>query len=168
MSQPRFVTSPKHEQALGLVELPVSNSWTQPRAGKITPTDRSKRRLLGTPGPGQGYALRLIKEKFAKIVLSDGEEHEDVATGLSVIIGKRAASFGRSPISYDVDFFIQLFGFDGSPDNELLNFRTMFFKGAGHSYMVQRQLADAIPESTIKLTSDALSAVKHWRQLFRI
>ncbi|MDA8080839.1 MAG: hypothetical protein M0Z96_04395 [Actinomycetota bacterium] len=168
MSQPRFVTSPKHEQALGLVELPVSTSWTQPRTGSVTPTDRTKRRLLGTPGPGQGYALRLIKEKSAKIVLTEGEEHEDVETGLSAIIGKRAASFGRSPISYDVDFFVKLFGFDGAADASLVEFRRMFFKGAGHSYVVQRQLADAIPESTLKLTLDALSSVQQWRQLFRI
>ncbi|NNN20046.1 MAG: hypothetical protein HKL84_09385 [Acidimicrobiaceae bacterium] len=168
MSQPNFVTSPKHEGALGLVELPASNSWTKPRTGVITPTDRTARHLLGTPGPGQGYALRLIREKDAKIVISEGEEHEDVAVGLSVLVCKRAAAFGRSPISYDIDFLVKFFGFDGTADANLVEFRRMFFKGAGHSYMVQRQLADAIPESTLKLTREALSSVKNWRELFNI
>lgn len=160
--------SPKHEAALGIIGPPIAHSWSKPRTGMVTPDDRRARHLLGTPGPGQGYALVLVREKAAKIVITEGEHYEDVVTGLSVLIGKRAAAFGRSPITYDVDFFVQLFGFDGAAEADLLEFRKMFFKGASHSYIVQRQLADAIPEFSLKLTPDALSSVKDWRQLFSI
>ncbi len=160
--------SPKHEAALGIIGPPVAHSWSRPRTGTVTPHDRSARHLLGTPGPGQGYALLLVREKASKIVIAEGEHHEDVVIGLSALIGKRATAFGRSPIVYDVDFFVQLFGFDGTADADLLEFRKMYFKGAGHSYIVQRQLADAIPESTLKLVPDALSSVKDWRQLFSV
>lgn len=168
MSQPNYVTSPKHGEALGLVELPVSHSWVGPRTGSITPADRGKRKLVGAPCPGEGYALKLVREKSAKIELAEGEDHEDVAVGMSVIIGKRAGVFGRSPITYDVDFFVKLFGFDGSADASLVDFRRMYFKGAAHNYVVQRQLADAIPDSTLKLTIDALASYPDRVQLFNI
>ena len=168
VSQPNYVSSPKHPTELGLVDLPVSHSWVRPRVGVITPNDRSKRRLIGAPCPGEGYALKLLRERSAKIELAEGEEREDVLVGLSVIVGKRAGLFGRSPISYDVDFFVKLFGFDGSADDSLIEFRKIFFKGAAHSYVVQRQLADALPESSLKLTIDALSSVKNRRELFKI
>ncbi len=168
MSQPNYVASPKHQTELGLVELPVSHSWVRPRVGTITPTDRSKRRLVGAPCPGEGYAFKLVRERSGKLELAEGEEHEDVLVGLAVIVGKRAGLFGRSPIAYDVDFFMKLFGFDGTADASLAEFRKMFFKGAAHSYVVQRQLADALPESTLKMTADALSSVKNRHELFRI
>lgn len=168
MSQPNFVSSPKHDVLLGLVELPVSNSWIGPRAGVITPSDRSKRRLVGAPCPGEGYAFKLARERLSKVELREGEDHEDVLVGISMIVGKRAGLFGRSPIAFDVEFFIRLFGFDGTADASLEEFRKMFFKGAAHNYVVQRQLSDALPESTLKMTTAELSSTKDRRELFRI
>lgn len=157
MSQPKFFTSPNHEKALGRIELPPSNRWVSPRAGVVSSSNRGKRSLLGSPGPGGGFAIRLVTDQWSKIVLTDGEEHHDIEIGLGVLIAKRASLYGRSPISYDVDFFVKLFGFDGSAGAPIVDFRKMFFKGAAHSYIVQRQIADSIPESTMRLTSELLS-----------
>lgn len=156
VSQPRFFTSPNHEKALGRIELPISNSWVSPRAGVVSPSSRGSRRFLGSPGPGGGFAIRLVADQWPKMVLSDGEGHEDVEIGLGILISKRASLYGRSPISYDVDFFVKLFGFDGSAGVSLVDFRKMFFRGAAHGYIVQRQIADAVPNSTLRLTSDSL------------
>lgn len=151
VSQPNYVSSPNHEKALGIVELPVSGKWSSPRSGKISHSGVAVKRLAGSPGPGGGFSLRIISEQLSKLVISDTEELEDVEAGLCVLMGKRASLFGRSPMRNDFDFFSKLFGFDGSAVQDLVRFRKAFFKGASHSYLIQRQLADAVPESTLKM-----------------
>lgn len=168
MSQPTFIPSPNHDKALGVTELQGSRSWSQSHRLAQKSYLRAPGRFLGTPGPSQGFGLKLVKQKLSKIVLVDTEEIEDVVHGLSVLVNKRASLFSRSPIAYDVDFFIKLFGFDGTQDFELLEFRKIFFKGASHSYLVQRQIADVIPDSTLRMTLKDLSDSPNWRALIGI
>lgn len=167
VSQPKFVSSPNHEKALGMVELPAARQWSNPRSGKITSSDANES-LMGSAGPSGGFALKLVHEQLAKMVMSDDEEAADIAIGLGVLVSKRASIFGRSPIIFDVHFFEVLFGLDGTQDQSLIEFRKMFFRGAAHSYLVQRQLADAVPESTLRLSQGALEAQIDRQKLFSL
>lgn len=149
------------------MRLPSANRWTG-----ITPPGKApsegRRRLRGATGPGIGYALTLTRYHWAKVTLGEDEEPEDVIEGFGVLIGKRSSLLGRSPIAYDVDFFVKLFGFDGTADPSLIEFRRLFFRGAAHSYLVQRQIADAVPDSTSKMSLAALSETRSRQELFSL
>ncbi len=123
---------------------------------------------MGAPGPGGGYALKLARERYAGIELSQGEERENVVIGLSVLVGKRAGIFGRDPIIYDVDFFLKIFNFGSPVDAPFAGFRKRFFRGAAQSYLVQRQLADSVPESILSMNFDMLATLESPMKLFKL
>jgi len=72
----------------------------------------------GSPGPDQGFALRLAKRFADRLHLTPGENVEDVEVGVALLAARRAALFGRAPCIYDLDFAYTLWGFlfDGPED----------------------------------------------------
>ena len=64
----------------------------------------------------------------------------------------------------------RVFGFlgDDPAPVDLIGMRTSLFEAAGHHYEVQRQIADMVPESTLRLSPAEVSQLQHidgWRTL---
>jgi len=109
---------------------------------------------LGSPGPDQGYALKLAREVFLPLLHLDVVDADDAVAGCVAIALKRASSFGRAPIAHDLRLAFSLFGFlDEAPPGELVELRRRLFAGASHPhhYAEARAIADAVPESTLRL-----------------
>lgn len=151
-----------------MVELPVSKRWSKPRVGSITGEVAIAGRLNGTPAPGSGYSIKIVKEFVSKLSLDDDVEVEDLIVGLGVLVSKRASLFGRSPFLPDVEFCAKLFGLDEGNQQDLGEFRKMFFKGCAHSYVIQRQISDAVPSQTLKLQLDDIDKVADRLSLFSL
>ena len=66
---------------------------------------------------------------------------------------------------------LKVWGFlDDDPPAELVEARTRLFPGAAHHYWDQQAVADAVPESTLRLTPAEVSkrAPQEWRQLLEV
>jgi len=122
---------------------------------------------LGNPGPDQGYALKLAEEVFAPQLQLDGVELRDAIHGCLGIALKRASIFGRAPIAHDLRLAFRLWGFvDGAAPAELAELRRRVFSEVSHShhYREARAIADAVPESTLRMRHDEVQAAD-WRSL---
>jgi hypothetical protein len=109
---------------------------------------------LGTPGPDQGYALKLVSRFEGKLTLHDGEEEVDALAGASAIAMKRSGLFGRAPVVHDLTVGLTIWGFlDATPDPELVAVRKAWFDEVHlvHHYNELRRIADAAPEFVLRL-----------------
>lgn len=123
----------------------------QPRPGAIG-TEQPLGHSFGRPGPDQGYALLLARSFEDRIVLSDGESHDDVLAACVAVALKRASMFGRAPVIHDLEIAFTLFGFLGAAPSELVECRRSHLAGASHDHHRQRGVADGVPESTLRMT----------------
>ena len=108
-------------------------------------------------GPDQGYALELATRFKDRLALEPGEHAEDVLSGAVAIALRRAAIFGRAPISADIELALRLFGClvgdrGAAVPGELVAWRREHLAGAAHDYWARRALADAVPEATLRLS----------------
>jgi len=167
MTQPSFVPIVEADQVRPAYRLRTPDDWRQDRVAELTGPDMPTGRDLGTPGPDQGYAMLLADELFAgRVVTSDGVRVEDALAGCVVVASARAALFGRAPVAKDVELALTLFGFLGGAPADLVTWRTPRFQAVAHHYREQRQIADAVPESTLRLTPAAVRArLDDWRSL---
>lgn len=168
MSQPKFYLAPNHEKSLGMVELPVAKRWSKPRVGSATGDLDTPRRFNGTPAPGSGYSIKIVKDFVSKLTLDEDEHLDDLIVGFGVLVSKRASLFGRSPFLPDVQFCAKLFGLEEGDQVNLSEFRKMFFKGCAHSYVIQRQIADAVPVETLKMKPSDIDKVPDRMSLFNL
>ncbi len=116
-------------------------------------TDRSRSGdKLGSPGPGQGYAIKLGNRFHGKLRLVEGENEHDVILGCLGVANKRASSFGRAPVIHDFEVAFSLFGYlgDDVPTPAQLEVRRKMFEAAGHHYEVQRSIADRVSEELVR------------------
>ena len=122
---------------------------------------------MGTPGPDAGYAMLLAHELFAeRVETTDGVTVEDALAGAAVVASVRAALFGRAPVAKDVELALTLFGFLGGAPADLVAWRTPRFQAVAHHYHEQRQIAGAVPESTLRLDAGAVRAkLGDWQSL---
>ena len=148
--------------------LPPAAEWLADRPAELA-VHQPRGDKVGSPGPGQGYALKLGNRFHGKLNLVAGENEHDVILGCLGVATKRASLFGRAPVIHDLTMAFELFGFLGEPATpEQLAFRRPLFEAAGHHYEVQRQIADLVPEETLRR---GLSGVKlqlslgKWRSL---
>jgi hypothetical protein len=151
--------------------LPVAGEWLSHRPSDYKPVPNAIHRPnTGIPGPDQGYALHLAERFRDRLVLTDLEHAEDVLTGAVMIGLRRAAMYGRAPVSHDIELSLHLFGYlEGAPE-ELVEARERLLAGIDHDYWQQRDLADLVPEATLRRTPaqvrDALRAdPDSWRTL---
>ncbi len=80
---------------------------------------------------------------------------------------RRAALFGRAPVIYDLEMAFTLWGFLGDPPADLVEYRKSLFQAASHDYWAQRPIADAVAESTLRLTPvQVREQMSDWRSLF--
>ena len=129
---------------------------------------------MGAPGPDQGYLLSLVPLLRPELQLKGTEQVADAEAGGVAVALKRASLFGRAPVVHDLRVAYTVWGFlDGSAPSELVDERTKRFEGVhltAHHYPELRAVADAVPETTLRL-SPAEAAREHaadWRSLLSL
>jgi hypothetical protein len=142
------------------------DSWKPLRPGDLEGAQPRGDRL-GSPGPDQGYALKLAHEVFAPRLQVGALRAEDVIAGCLAVALKRASIFGRAPIAHDLALAFTLFGFlDESPPDDLVAARERAFASVAHPhhYGDARSIVDAVPESTLRRPHTDVRAAD-WRDL---
>jgi hypothetical protein len=151
---PRSYGSPDH----------VPDAWMPGRPGELDgPQPRGPQ--LGTQGPDQGYALKLANRLRPSLRLQTGERADDVVRGGLGIALRRASLFGRAPVIHDLTLAFTIWGFlDDDPPADLVECRRQLFAGVGnvmHHYAEGREIADIVPESTLRASVDDVA--RTWR-----
>ena len=158
MTQPTFVPINEADQVRPALRLSNPGAWTQSRPSELRGANRQTGPAFGTPGPDQGYALKLAHGFADRLVLTTGEHAEDAAAGCTAVAMRRAAAFGRAPVVHDLTLAFSLWGFlDEAPD-DLVERRRPLFSAASHSYQRQRVIADLAAASTLRMTPDGVAA----------
>lgn len=133
----------------------VPDTWHPSRPADITGRQPSGPRL-GYQGPDQGYVLTLAKHMRDRVAVTAGEDIEDALRGCSLIALRRASMFGRAPVMADLELALAIWGFlDATAPAELVAARKHHFEGVHntlHHYAEARELADLVPEATLRLT----------------
>lgn len=168
MTQPSFVPITEADQVRSARRLHVPGSWLPDRPAEIRVPVRRPGRRMGTPGPDQGFALRLARRFEDRLRLAPGEHADDVLVGAALLGARRAGLFGRAPSVHDVVVALSLWGYLAEAPAELVAARRAAFDGAGHDYDVQRALADVVPEASLRLAPAEVAsraAGDGWREL---
>jgi len=167
MTQPSFVPIIEADQVRPAYRLRTPADWRQDRVAELRSPQHPRGRDLGVPGPDQGYALLVAHELFEdRLELTPGISAEDALVGASAVAGARAALFGRAPVGKDVELALVLFGFLGGAPEDLVAWRAPLCSSAAHHYHQQRQIVDAVPEATLRLTPQEVRArLADWRSL---
>lgn len=168
MTQPSFVPIVEADQVREAYRLHVPGIWTQSRPSELRTTRPATGPRLGTPGPDQGFALKLARRFEDRLQLDEGESLEDAIAGATAVGMRRAARFGRAPSIHDLTFAYTLWGFLGDAPDDLIAERTPLFRSASHHYEAQRDIADRVRDETLRLTPDQVRAgLKDWRRLLK-
>ncbi len=172
MAQPEYVPIDADDRVRPVERLPVPDRWVPDRPGEIKGVGIPTGKRFGTPGPDQGYGLKLARSfvESGKLVLAEGEHAEDAVAGCLGVALKRASMFGRAPVIYDFELAFALFGFlDAAVPRELVEFRKPLFQAASHHYWDQRGIVDHVPDSTLRMQpADVRSRVGDWRTLLSV
>jgi hypothetical protein len=158
MTQPSFVPIAEADQVRPARRLHVPEAWSPRRPAEIRVPIRPGGAGTGTPGPDQGFALRLARRFAGRLRLAEGEAAEDVMVGCSLLGARRAGMLGRAPSVHDLTVAFSLWGFLGDAPAELVAARRRAFRSASHDYDVQRELVDRVPEALLRLTPAEVSA----------
>ena len=141
--------------------------WLADRPGEVVGEPVPRGPGLGSQGPDQGYLLKLAQQFPDSVVVAIGERVQDVLAGCSAVALRRASLFGRAPVVHDLRLALELFGFLGDADPELVHWRRRLFAGAAghHGYGVRLRLAELVPEETLRHTPAAVAAARreNWR-----
>ena len=167
MAQPSFVPITEADQVRSARRLSVPEGWVADRPAELTTAIRPTGTSLGTPGPDQGFAMRVARRFEGRLQLQPSEDHEDVLHGAAILASKRAGLLGRAPCVYDLDAAFALFGFlVAAPPEGLVAERRRLFASAARDYVVQRSLVDAVPDETLLLAAEQLAArLGDWQAL---
>jgi hypothetical protein len=167
MTQPSFVPIVEADQVRPAYRLGTPRQWRQGRPAELTSPAQPRGPEFGTPGPDQGYVLLLAEQLFAsRVEVADGESPEDALTGTAAVAAARAALFGRAPVAKDLEHALTLFGYLGGAPDDLVAWRRPLFRGVSHHYRERRELVGRVPESTLRLTPEAVRQQSgDWRQL---
>jgi hypothetical protein len=167
MAQPTFVPITEADQVRAARRLSVPSGWVADRPADFSGPERPAGARFGTPGPDQGFALRLARRFEERLQLTKEESVDDVLYGAALLASKRAGLLGRAPCVYDLDATLALFGFLlAAPPPELVAVRRGLFASASRDYVAQRALVDAVPDETLLLgASELTSRLGEWRAL---
>jgi hypothetical protein len=125
------------------------------RPGDLGGEGQPEGERLGVPGPDQGYAFRLVPLFAGKVFTADGEQDDDVVAGVLAVAMKRSALFGRAPVVHDLTVAFAVWGLlDDQPPADLVRLRAKLFEEVSnpYHYRERRAIADAVPESTLRLS----------------
>lgn len=164
MTQPKFAPIPIEDEVRPLHRLGPAAPWRPSRPGELV-TSRPGRapeaapgRGRGSPGPDQGYALRLAERFAARLVLGPGERAEDVMAGAVALAMRRAALFGRAPVAVDLEVALALFDYLGPAEPAVQAVRRASFAGLGHDEWRRRELANGVAEASLRLNPEEAAA----------
>src|SRR3954447_19597438 len=117
---------------------------------------------MGAPGPDQGYVLKLVPLLRDQLHLAEREVLADAEAGGVAIALKRASLFGRAPVIHDLRVAYTVWGLlDAAAPADLIAERAARFEGVrltAHHYPELRAVADAVPESTLRLSPAEVAA----------
>jgi len=147
---PRVYSSPPRDPATWLADRPAEIVGGQPFGDR-----------LGSPGPDQGYALRLAEGLAGTLSLNPGESEEDALAGCSAMAMRRASRFGRGPVMHDLTAALTLWGFRGTPAPGVAEIRREVFASvaSSHHYVERRALVDSIPDDVVAMGPEAIAAL---------
>jgi len=133
-----------------------ADSWRAERPADFADDQRQPQGdLLGSPGPDQGYALKLARLLEPELQLTSGEHARDALAGIVAIGLKRASLLGRAPVIHDLRIAATLWGYlDAAADPALVRLRRELFEEVGHfhHYMELRQIVDLVPAEVLRQT----------------
>jgi hypothetical protein len=164
MAQPEFVPIPTIDGVRKAEKTPPASRWLATRAGDVVGAPRPEGDGFGNQGPDQGYALFLAKRFYDKLKLNAGEHRADVVAGGLGVATKRASLFGRGPVVYDFEIAFGVWGYLDDAPADLVAARGELFAEAAHHYWKRRVIADAVPETTLRLSPAAVRAgLTNWK-----
>lgn len=158
MTQPDYVPVELKIRPFWRQGVPVSR--TAPRVSELKGRRLPAGRMLGSPGPDQGYALKLAESLRDRLVLDPEENVDDVLAVAVAIATKRASVFGRAPMVWDIIFALDLFSFLGAADRPLVEFRKGLIAGTAHNYQARRVIADMLPLEILRQTPEVIREQK--------
>jgi hypothetical protein len=166
LTQPEYVPIVATDRVRPSNRLPVPGSWYQDRPAELVDLAPPQGARLGVPGPDAGYGLKLAKRVAQRAVLAEGEVLDDAIAGCFAAGTRRAATFGRAPVIWDMEWAFRLWGFLPGAPLDLVAYRKPRFAGAAHHYQDQRKIADAVPEATLRLTpAQVAEQLDDWKRL---
>jgi hypothetical protein len=150
--------------------MPPPERWLADRPAEVVvgaAPPRGKR--FGTPGPDQGFGLKLARLLAPRLQLAQHEHLDDAVAGCVGVGLKRAARYGRAPVIYDMELAYTVWGFFGAAPDDLVAYRRTLFLGAHHDYSLRRGIADRVREETLRLTpADAATKLSDWKSLIDV
>ena len=166
MTQPSFVPIVEADQVRRAYRLRVPGIWTQSRPSELRGPSQPAGFKLGSPGPDQGFALKLARSFEHRLELAPGESAEDAMAGSTAVAMRRCARFGRAPVVHDLTFGFTLWGFLGGAPDDLVVARGPLFRAASHHYQAQRAIADSVAEETLRMTPETVAGrLGEWRTM---
>ncbi len=146
-----------------------TDAWKADRPGDLAGL-QPKGPALGTAGPDQGYAYRLVHLFDDRLHLK-GVDRDDAVAGCLAVAMKRSALFGRAPVVHDLTAAFTIYGFlDSDPPEELVEQRTELFAEikSNHHYMERRHVVDIVSEEALMTSHETIEAQykSDWSQLF--
>jgi hypothetical protein len=156
----RGYASPDHVPGVWMPDRPAEIRGFQPEGGR-----------MGFQGPDQGFAIKIANTFRPRIHVTAGESVDDAAQGSMAIGLRRASSFSRAPVVHDLTIAFTIWGFlDTNPPADLIELRRPLFAGlanVSHSYDACRQLVDLVPEATLRMLPEQVTAAYpgRWRDL---
>jgi hypothetical protein len=169
MTQPDYVPVTTADRVRPVERLPVPDAWRADRpsdeANAVVPTGPR----FGYTGPDLGYGLKLARLLEHRVELAEGESAEDAVAGCFAVGARRAASFGRAPVIYDMELAYTVWGYLGGAPTDLIAFRVPLFQGAAHDYWQQRAIADRVRTETLRLSpAEARQRLSDWKSLIQV
>jgi hypothetical protein len=167
VSQPAHVPVQASDRVRPSALLPPPVPWYQDRPAEETTLAPPEGPRFGSTGPDLGYGLKLARRLEPKLTLAGGEHMKDVVAGCFACGSRRAATFGRAPVIYDMEWAYTIWGYLGGAPDDLITWRKPVFRGASEHYWNQREIVDAVRHETLKLTPvQAREGLTNWREMF--
>jgi hypothetical protein len=166
MAQPDYVPIRRADRVRPTEAMPVPRPWRPQRPADLAGPEMPKGRHFGKTGPDLGYGLKLAHRFEERLVLTEGEHREDAVAGCFAVGSRRAATLGRAPVIYDMEFAYTVWGFLGGAPGDLVSFRKPLFQGGARDYWAQREIADRVREDALYLSpAEVDDRLSSWRDL---
>lgn len=169
VAAPDFVPSSPTQKLRTYSSPPLRpGGWTAGRPGEIDGA-QPKGQTLGTAGPDQGYAYKLVGHVEDRLHLGEVKRSDAVAGGVALAM-KRSALLGRAPVIHDLMAAFTVYGFlDANPPSELQALRQEAFAeiSSHHHYLDRRHVVDRVPDDVLRKTPAELEQLYRadWTQL---
>jgi len=165
MAQPDYVPIVLADRARPSSRLSTPVRWEQDRPAELLTLRPPVGARFGSTGPDLGYGLKLAKRVAVSAVLAQGERLDDAVSGCFVCGARRASSYHRAPVVYDMQWAFCLWGFlPGAPD-DLVEYRRPVFAGVSHDYDRQRALSDMVSAEALRLSpAEVQAGLGGWRR----